>query len=117
MKTQLKMHEVFYPITKYFKIQSFWADDCTFPDPLDSGTIIACESIDDAIEEAKSNVKPQIKRLLDENEDIEGNVTLDYYPTPSKNKTGYHEYISISEATQEDFDAQDWVKFEKEFHL
>jgi hypothetical protein len=117
MKTQLKMNEVFYPITKFFKIQSFWADDYTFPDPLDSGQIIACESIDDAIEEAKTNIKPQVKRFIETEILEEDLAVLSYYPTPSKNKSGYIETIQITEATQEDFNAQEWVKFERQFNL
>jgi hypothetical protein len=97
----------------FFKIQSFWSDDNTFPDALDSGIIISCANIDIAIKEAFKNIKPQVKPYI-EIEVMDSEIAqLQYMPTPSKNRTGYIETIEISESTQEEFEAQDWVKFDK----
>jgi hypothetical protein len=104
---------------KYFKLQSFWADDCTFPDAFDTGTVISVDvddldkAYDMAIKEALKNIKPQIKPYIEKIESMDGSVCLDWYATPSKNKTGYHEFVEISEATQEEFDAQDTQLFLK----
>jgi hypothetical protein len=91
---------------KYFKIQSFWSDDCTFPDPLDNGEIVEANDIDDAVKEALKNIKPQVKPYL-EREDIDESLTiLRYYPHPSKNRNGYTETVEITEVTQEEFTEQ-----------
>jgi hypothetical protein len=82
---------------KNFKIQSFWSDDNTFPDPLDTGETVQCETIEEAIKEAKKNIKPQVKPYIGTEIYSETYAQLTYFPTPSKNKTGYTETIEISE--------------------
>lgn len=82
-----------------FKIQSFWSDDCTFPDPLDTGIVIEAQNIEEAVKEAKKNVKPQVKPYLEE-EIEEDFAILTYFPTPSKNKTGYTETVEITKLSQ-----------------
>jgi hypothetical protein len=94
----------------YVKIQSFWTDDCTFPEAFDSGYIVAVNDMEEAVKEAFKDIKPQIKPYVEREEDMEGNVYLRYYPTPSKNKTSYCESIKISESTKEDYESQSWVK-------
>jgi hypothetical protein len=95
MKQPIDLSNIFFDPYKLFKIQSFWSDDNTFPDALDTGETVECETIDDAIKEAMKNVKPQVKRFIDPCIYDDHHATLSYYPTPSKNKTGYTETIEI----------------------
>jgi hypothetical protein len=95
---------------EYFKIQSFWSDDCTFPDSLDSGIVVRVRDIEEAVKEAFKNIKPQVKPYIDTEIHDSENATLSYYPTPSKNKNGYTELIEITESTEAEYESQSWVK-------
>ena len=79
-----------------FKRQSFWSDEYTFPDALDTGETFDAKNIDDAVEKTiKETIKPQIRRFIETEVESEDYAVLTYFPNPSKNKTGYCETIEI----------------------
>jgi hypothetical protein len=79
-----------------FEIKTYWSDDNTFPDPLDTGKTIECANIDEAVKEALKSVKPQVKPYLEIDNSHEDLTIITYCPSPSKNKTGYTETIEIT---------------------
>jgi len=96
MKQSIDMDEIWFDPHRLYKIQSFYSDDNTFPEPLDTGETVECSSIDEAIIEAFKNIKPQVKRYVDPCIYDNNHAVLSYFPTPSKNKTGYTETIEIN---------------------
>jgi hypothetical protein len=94
--SSLDMFNVFFDPYKNFKIQTYWSDENTFPDPLDSGEIFECSCIEEAIIEAFQNIRPQVKRYIETEIEDDNNARLTYFPTPSKNKNGYTETVEIT---------------------